>query len=412
MKKFTILLILAINFTAFAQTNYEKGYYLTNTDEKVYGYILNNDWNKTPTEFNFKKNLEEDEQIISINNAKLFSIENKKKYERFTVAIDTSKTGLGNIDYDRNPKFKEFTVYLEKLVEGPANLYSNNSTNTNNKYFFSLGTSLPSQLVYKEYLVNINGALRSGENSYYKQQLFNNLKCESIELKDANSLDYKERSLIKFFNNYNNCKDSNYSNYYKKEENKGAIALTVRPGLTYSSITFEYENRFSDKFTEELDSKLGYRIGIEFEYILPFNNNKWGLLFEPVYTSYSSEVFLEDTEASSFLDTRQNVEAEYNALGLQIGLRHYFYINEKSSIFANIAYYQQFSAPNSTLDFQKTKDFGFHDSSNNFAIGAGYNFNRKFSLEINYIFKREVFEQVSRSAKLDQLSVILGYNIF
>ena len=41
------------------------------------------------------------------------------------------------------------------------------------------------------------------ENNQYKQQLWNDLKCESIQISSLNKLQYIEKSLIDFFIEYN-----------------------------------------------------------------------------------------------------------------------------------------------------------------------------------------------------------------
>lgn len=413
MKQILLFLCLTFSFTLFSQIHYEKAYYITNDGEKIEGYIQNKDWRHTPKSFNFKSSLTSDSEIISISDAKIFAFENFKKFERFTVDIDNSETQLKDFDTHRNPVFEEKIMYLELLVRGNANLYVNRDKKTKNKYFFSTSSSFPVQLVFKEYLVKLrnNGTPKVAENNYYKQQILNSLTCESINTRKVTSLNYKERSLTNIFEAYNNCKNEDYTPYFKEKNSPNSISFSIRPGMTYSFLEFNYVNGIGAEHIEKLDSKISYRIGLELEYILPFNNNKWGIILEPVYTHYKSEKRISDKDDNIFVDSSENLDVSYNSLGIQAGMRHYFFLNDTSKLFINATYYQEISTPNSFIDFEKSKDLDFKSSSNNIAIGAGYNWNKKVAFEINYILKRETLPYVNRSGKYNQLSLILSYNI-
>ncbi|KAA1247932.1 hypothetical protein [Aquimarina sp. RZ0] len=46
---------------------------------------------------------------------------------------------------------------------------------------------------------------RIGENKYYQMQLWNNLKCNKISIRDAENIRYQEKDLIAFLIKYNDC---------------------------------------------------------------------------------------------------------------------------------------------------------------------------------------------------------------
>ena len=70
------------------------------------------------------------------------------------------------------------------------------------------------------------------------------------------------------------------------------------------------------------------RFGVETEFILAFNKNKWGVTIEPTYQYYKSEKKPSDVEA----------KLNYTSVEIPIGIRHYFYLSEKSKIFINASY--------------------------------------------------------------------------
>lgn len=413
MKNQFLILFLAFSLGVNAQTEFKKAYYINNQGAKIEGFIKYEDWKNTPSSFEYKQSLNAAPKNISIKESKLFAFDNFKEYARHTVNIDTSATKLKDLDFERNPFFKEKTIFLEKLIDGDANLYVYNSTKTSNKYFYSKESKTPKQLVFKEYMVSINGNTpKVAVNEYFKQQILNNLNCERITTKKVSGLQYKERSLRKIFENYNSCKDKNYTAYYEQDkyEKADAFALSIRAGAIYSSVDFTFSQSAGNDRKASLDYELGYRIGVELEYRLPFNNNKWSILFEPLYTHYKSQTFIENNAPSYYYDNSENVNVEYNSLGVQAGVRYYFYLNKQSSIFINATYFQQFFTPNSSFDFQNSKDYSFYESTNSFAFGVGYNFDKKFSVELNYVPSRVLISNLNYSAKLRELSVSLGYN--
>ncbi|TQD40146.1 porin family protein [Haloflavibacter putidus] len=405
-------MFLTFGYGLYAQTEYKKGFYINDFGNKVDGYIKYEDWKYTPTTFEYRETPSSSTKIIAIDDAKLFAFDNFKEYERFTVKLDTSATKLKDLDFERNPLFKEKTIYLEKLTDGNAKLYVYSSSKTNNKYFYSKGSGTPQQLVFKEYMVSKNGNTpKLAVNEYYKQQILNSLDCETITTRKVTGLDYKERNLKKIFEDYNSCKDENYTTYYDKDNHKkDAFALSIRPGVTYSTVDFTFLQSIGVDRSASLDYELGYKIGVELEYTLPFNNNKWSLILEPLYTHYKSQTFVKNTLDSDYFTNNENVNVEYNSFGAQAGIRYYFFLNEESSIFINARYYQQFFVPSSSFAFERSRDYTFYESTNSISFGAGYNYNRKFSVELNYVPARALISNYNYTAKLREVSLTLGYN--
>src|SRR5699024_876693 len=129
--------------------------------------------------------------------------------------------------------------------------------------------------------------LRVGTNEYYKQQLINDLKCSSINKSRVLRLKYRKKELMNFFiEYYNACHGQDIINYEVKQK-RNIFNLSIRPGLNISS--FSLNGDVFDLKDFHLDNKIGFRFGIEAEYILPFNKNKWGIAIEP-YPSVQLQV--------------------------------------------------------------------------------------------------------------------------
>ena len=77
-------------------------------------------------------------------------------------------------------------------------------------------------------------------NENFKSQLWNNLKCDHINMATIRSLSYDEKQLIKFMTAYNTCMNElNYT--YKKEQEKRKFHLSVRPGLNFNQANLDME---------------------------------------------------------------------------------------------------------------------------------------------------------------------------
>jgi len=144
---------------------------------------------------------------------------------------------------------------------------------------------------------------------------------------------------------------------------------------------------------------LGFRVGIEAEFILPFNKNKWAFIVEPTYQYYKSE------------NTKNHVKADYKSIEFPLGIRHYFFLNKNSKIFINGSLIYAFSS-NSSIDFEYRKNLEVKPSPN-LAFGLGYKHNDKYSLEIRSQTSRQILDNyITWSSGYKTVSIIFGYSIF
>lgn len=54
MKKQLLILTVLLSLITNAQIIFEKGYYITNDDQKIDCFIKNNDWKYNPSEFDYQ----------------------------------------------------------------------------------------------------------------------------------------------------------------------------------------------------------------------------------------------------------------------------------------------------------------------------------------------------------------------
>lgn len=409
MKKLIVLLVMAItSLASYGQINFEKGYYITNTDEKIDGFIKNMDWDNNPTEFEFKATASSVVVLETIKTVKEFGVYNFSKFVRTTVNMDRSSDNLERMTTDKQPVFNEEELFLKVVVQGKATLYEFAANNLR-RYFFSDEDAKTEQLIYKRYR---SDSKTISKNNSYKQQLFNSLKCATINMNRINNVDYARNDLSKVFVEYNQCNNPNAAvvNFAEKQK-RDFFHLTIRPGFNNSSLSVS--NPLVYYKGAEFDTKWSFRLGIEAEFILPFNKDKWSLFFEPTYQSYQAERKIMASNPAANLTG----EADYSSIEVPLGIRHYFFLNDDSKIFVNAAVVLDFSS-NSTVIF--TRDSGTiqdnldaSKTKNNYAIGLGYKFKNRYSLEFRYLTSREILgKYVFWSSDYKTVSVILGYSIF
>ena len=398
MKIFSILLFcLALPFFDAAQITFERGYYINNLDQRIDGFIKNQDWKDNPSQFEFKNSENTAPTTITQKYAQEFGIEENLKYVRATVDLDRSSVSLNNLSEKRNPEFIEETLFLKVIVEGEARLYRYEEGNRS-LYFYSSGDMGIKPLVYKKYL-DKNQNLKT--NAQYKQQLFNNLKCASVSMETIEKLRYQSSSLARFFKEFNRCKNPDYKNAIA-EEKRASLHLNIRPGLKNAQAdVMRYSTLGFPTKKTSLDAEWSFRLGLEAEFILPFNKDKWTIIVEPTYQYYKSALEENGTKTS----------ADYKSLELPLGVRHYLFLNDRSKLFVNASFVLDFNL-NSTIIF-RDRSLLEVKSRNNFALGAGFKYDNRYSLEFRYELDRPLLGNYAYFASdYGSFSLIFGYTLF
>ncbi len=394
IKQLLLLLITTFSLNCYSQISFEKGYYINNSNKKIDCLIKNNDWKNNPFKFEYKLTENSEKKIATIKTVKEFGVYNTFKYTRHIVNIDKSSTYIKKMSAIRKAVFQKEELFLKVLIEGKANLYSFESNNLK-RYFYNKDTSEIEQLIFKKYL---NADNQIGINDRFKQQLWNDLKCSTFKISKVKNLDYHKSDLIDFFVEYNECTNQVFTNFEEKQK-RNLFNLNIRPGFNNSSLTIQ--NNVSNTRDTDFDSELAFRFGLETEFTLPFNKNKWSIIIEPTYQYFKSEKEL----------TSDNAKADYKSIELPIGLRHYFFLNENSKIFMNGSFIIDLSS-NSIIDFDSGSDLEIM-TRNNLAFGLGYKYNDKYSLELRYQTSRHILgNYIYWTSDYKTVSIIFGYSLF
>jgi hypothetical protein len=390
-KTIFISLLIALSIHCGAQIKFESGYFITNDGKQTLCLIKNTDWKNNPKEFLYK--VAEGYQPLTekIGNVKEFCIFNSAKFRRFNVDIDRSSEEVGHLSETEAPEFKNEQLFLKVLIEGKATLYSYNASNLV-RFFFSIDSMNLQQLIFKTY---INSDKAVAENNTFKIQLWNSLQCSTMNNETIEKLPYAAYELTRIMATYNSCQKSPYTIFKKK---KDFININIRPGVSAGSL--HVDNSILYAANTEFGNKTSFRLGVEAEFILGFNKNKWAIAIEPVYQSYKSNVVT---------DARTN-SIDYKSIESSWGVRHYFFLNASNKIFLGVHYIYDiplsstFNANGTTLIIK---------SSGNGAFAVGYKYKSKCSVEFKYGLSRNLLRNYTLwSADYKMSSVVFSYTVF
>ncbi len=391
---FLSFILFLITAVSFAQIKFEKGYFIDNDNRKIECFIKNYDWRCNPNKFEYKTEDNDSTLNGNILSAKEFGIYGYSKYIRANINIDRSSKDIEKLSNQKKPIWSKEQLFLKVLIEGKASLYLYEDEKFR-RFFYSISDTLIQQLIYKSYLDDDgNIAINFG----FRQQLWNDIRCANSTINSIEHIDYFQNELERYFKNYNQCIGESFVDYSIKPQ-RDIFNLKIAAGINYSSLSYS-NSQTGDNII--FNNNISYRIGVEAEFILPFNRNKWGIIFEPTYQYFNSEKKIYFYEMAII---------KYGSLEFPIGVRYYFFINENLSIFLNGFYISNFCLNfNPTINYSDSSPLDIKPS-NCFAVGGGINY-KSISIEMRYYTSKDLLNNyVSWSADYQRFSVIIGYKL-
>lgn len=409
MKKLilTLLFLVTLITQSYAQIVFKPGYFVNESNERIDCLIKDVGWKNNPDKIEYKLSEDSTEKTVGIESIIEFSIDGDSKYIRAKVKIDKSSDALRDITHGRNPVFQDEVLFLKVLIEGEASLYMY-VEGTLNRYFYKQHDSDINQLVYKRYLVNDSDIM---DNNLFRQQLFTDLKCQGIDSNSIERLKYNNKDLERFFILYNECVNSQFI-VYKSTSNEDWFSLSLKPGFNYESIFIK--NSFTDVLTFDFENELNFRFGIEAEFFLPFNKKKLSVIVEPTFHDFKTE---KEAEGRNLLVGLGYSKANYRSIEVPVGIRYHFYIKNSSQIFLNVSSILFDISKNASIDIIRSDGSTLTSlefvSGTNIAIGIGYKYKDKYSLEARYQPYRDIIRDYEKwSSQYKGLSVMFGYSLF
>ncbi|GLR15811.1 hypothetical protein [Portibacter lacus] len=368
---------LLFSIVVIGQVKFEPGYYIKESGEKIEGYILNIDWKNNPTSFNFKETAEGDDVEISIEDALEYGVDGFSAYQRHVVKVDQSLNNRTGLSSERNPNYKEETLFLKILVDSNIGLLKYES-NQYVRFFYREGKNVPVQLIYKKYYKTSD---RIAENVDFQQQIKNLAGQTFMSASKVNSLKYTEKSLVQVFKDINVGQGAEYTSYSSERVHLIPIYSFV-VGSRY--LNNEIKNS-SSNFKGTAAASLSYLLGGEVKIVLPFRKDTWSVYMGLYYHNLSGMRDI-DFVSQKIPQSQGILDIKYNTLELNLGFRQRFFANSKPKYYffgagsLNIAMQRKFEI----LDYIDLEP----NTSLNYNVGIGCNIVPSFTIEISYATPR------------------------
>lgn len=389
---FVTLILLCCN-TLFSQNSrYEKGYFIDSNNNKTACLIKNLEWDFNPTEFEYKTDENSKPILVKWNDFKEFSVGEEYTFKKATVKIDKSSDAIADATTNKATNFVEELLLLRVMIQGKATLYSYKTDNYS-RFFYSVEDNLINPLTYKVYYDKQVGNYRT--NVTYKQELLNNLKCETITQNDVERLEYSDSGLTNFFVKYNVCSgDLDKTSVGPKNHN--TFELYAKAGVGFSSLYIDYDGHSAD-----YSKKATPKLAVEVEINISEKKKKWSALAEVAYQQYSNSYYYDYVNDFT-------AEIDYKSIDMSVGLRRYFALNTNSNIYLS-GYLTYKFAMNSQLKYSNSSTYLELRSTLAPTFGLGYVYAKKYLIELRYESMHGIIKSNNASSKFSTIGVMLGY---
>ena len=402
MKKLLLLITLIYGANIVSQTKFEKGYFVKNDNTKIECLIKNNDWLYIPNGIEYKLNDGTTVEKITTDEIKSFQIyDTEHYYQKKTFTIDE------NTDH-KTEKITTLTKLLRVVIEGNVNLYE-----YNRNIFLYEKDNIIKQLVYKKFR---NDDKIMQEDFSFRKEIYNNLNCKENKI-DIRKLNYIRKELIQYISSYNKCQNSDYV-YYGNNQTKLKFNFKILAGADFynlkSKMTFV---SWEDRPLTYKSSSVNVIFGFETELMLPFNHNKWSIFLAPNFQSQKQEVSERRTSLYGGYNGSIEMKDDYSYVELPIGIRRYFYINDKSKVFLDGAYsFIVYINKTNDRTFTPDVDYGIplmvsknpqESTPMSVRVGLGYNYDDKYYFSLNYT----PIKTLSQS-EINSFSILASYKLF
>lgn len=393
--RFLVLCLLCV-LPAAAQINFETGYYIDNNGRNITGLIRNLDWKDNPVSIDFKADETAAASVVKIAEIREFGIGERYIFRKFQIQVDLSSKDIDRLSVNKNPEWQTEVALLKVVTSGKMILYEYDNHNLTRFFIANSPTAIPEQLVFKEY----TSGNKIGQNNTFRQQLFHLMGGSGLVESDFSKLDYDQKDLVGIFNKFNGEQRKDFS----AKQGKGDFNIRIVAGVMSAKMDFKDEDVFFG-FDGEFGQKTIPAIGAEFEYILPFNQNKWGILVGANYQSYEGDF----TQSAT-----RTLEAKYSFIEVPVGLRHYFFATDKLAIFVNVGYNVVLTL-DSDITYKNSAPGGLETKidisrSSNIMAGAGVKYGR-FAAEFRLHAKRDILDRTYLDASYRSLGVLFSYRV-
>ncbi|CAM4157329.1 hypothetical protein SAMN06265348_105162 [Pedobacter westerhofensis] len=153
MKRFLFYLLSALPFISAAQSNFHKGYVVTNNNDTLKGYVNYRERSVSPSSVQFKSRPDSKAETFTLKQSSAYTVDGLEKFRRFTVDISMSSGTITNLSIGADSSSTRDTVFLNVIQEGDnVTLYLYKDKVKNRFYISDKDMAVPLELVYERFL--------------------------------------------------------------------------------------------------------------------------------------------------------------------------------------------------------------------------------------------------------------------
>jgi hypothetical protein len=401
MKKKITMIILFIGLNAISQNKFEKGYFITNNNEKV-TCLIDVEFSTISNTLYYKKN---DGELLRENINNLKEVKTQHSYfKRHNVRIDERKI----LNNTKELILINKSLLLEVLINGEIELFIHQKSATN--FFYKTKNSSLINLEYKKY---ISDKSKITDNNLFQKQLWNSFNCNNKTPSYFTNIKYSKKDLSLFFKEYLKCKNIKFvefGSYQKKYAFNDYFILRPLVGISNSSIRLKLQETVDDLEINPSSTSITY--GAEIDFTLPV------LREISLSISYLSEQKINDKgEYKTKLghNTTRNSKYYYESSfsKIPIKLRYNYFINSNKILsfnagvnFNSLSGYYEYIRD---VDDFKFISSNFKESFTSYNLGLGFKY-EKYFFELNYSPHNTTLDNWEH--KNNNISILIGYDLF
>jgi hypothetical protein len=170
VKRFFFFLFLSVPILSFAQSNFQKGYIVNNSNDTLKGYVNYRERGLNPSSVGFKAQLNSEVQNFNIRECAAYGIDHVEYYQRFIVNITTSSVSMNSLSKGADLSFKRDTVLLKQLETGKyVALYTYRDHIKLRFYIKENNVAEPAELISQKYFKEDQSSVIVTGSTYIRQ---------------------------------------------------------------------------------------------------------------------------------------------------------------------------------------------------------------------------------------------------
>jgi len=313
---FVILCVVAIGTNA--QQNFVKGFFVNTAGDTVRGYVNSDFPEFRIASIDFKTSLES--PIIQVDTSQFISLfVDGMLFEKKSVVMDVSPFNIADmIPGDTIAKTISITAFFSCLLKSEISLFQYIDESNKEHFFIQKSDSVFEELVYKQWLLYIEGRKIIVRSENYKLQLQKYfVSCPSV-IQQVVASEYEENSMLKVFKEFNKCRYPQTIRYIKSIE-KYRIDFLLSFGGSLTLIDFTWLEYAGYKSTPGSMHAINPTFGLGTEIYFTHSRQKASALFDVQYRKIKGET---EIKATTGRFSRYSLDVDYVMFG--ISGRYYF----------------------------------------------------------------------------------------